>query len=59
MDDPDLGTFGKLALAGATLVTESGVKTPEDGRRLRDAEGERGAREGGGDARSVARGEAL
>jgi indole-3-glycerol phosphate synthase len=35
----DLGTFERLAprLAGATLVTESGVKTPEDGRRLRDA----------------------
>jgi indole-3-glycerol phosphate synthase len=35
----DLGTFEKLAprLAGATLVAESGVKTPEDGRRLRDA----------------------
>ncbi len=35
----DLGTFEKLAprLAGATLVAESGVKTPEDGRRLRGA----------------------
>jgi indole-3-glycerol phosphate synthase len=35
----DLGTFEKLAprLAGATLVAESGVKVPEDGRRLRDA----------------------
>jgi indole-3-glycerol phosphate synthase len=35
----DLGTFERLAprLAGATLVAESGVKTPEDGRRLRDA----------------------
>ena len=35
----DLGTFEKLAprLAGATLVAESGVKTPEDGRRLRNA----------------------
>ncbi len=35
----DLGTFGRLAprLAGATLVAESGVKMPEDGRRLRDA----------------------
>jgi indole-3-glycerol phosphate synthase len=35
----DLGTFEKLAphLAGATLVAESGVKTPEDGRRLHDA----------------------
>jgi indole-3-glycerol phosphate synthase len=35
----DLGTFEKLAprLAGAVLVAESGVKTPEDGRRLRDA----------------------
>jgi len=35
----DLGTFEKLAprLAGATLVAESGVKTLEDGRRLRDA----------------------
>jgi indole-3-glycerol phosphate synthase len=35
----DLGTFEKLAprLAGATLVAESGVKKPEDGRRLRDA----------------------
>jgi indole-3-glycerol phosphate synthase len=34
----DLGTFEKLAprLAGATLVAESGVKTPEDGWRLRD-----------------------
>ncbi|HET7272989.1 MAG TPA: indole-3-glycerol phosphate synthase TrpC [Rubrobacter sp.] len=35
----DLGTFERLApkLAGATLVAESGVKSPEDGRRLRDA----------------------
>lgn len=35
----DLGTFENLAprLAGATLVAESGVKTPQDGRRLRDA----------------------
>ena len=35
----DLGTFERLAprLAGATLVAESGVKMPEDGRRLRDA----------------------
>ena len=35
----DLATFEKLAprLAGATLVAESGVKTPEDGLRLRDA----------------------
>ena len=35
----DLATFERLAprLAGATLVAESGVKTPEDGRRLRDA----------------------
>ncbi len=35
----DLGNFERLAikLAGATLVAESGVKTPEDGRRLRDA----------------------
>ena len=35
----DLGTFDRLAprLAGATLVAESGVKTPEDGRRLRDS----------------------
>jgi indole-3-glycerol phosphate synthase len=35
----DLGTFERLAplLAGATLVAESGVKTPEDARRLRDA----------------------
>jgi indole-3-glycerol phosphate synthase len=35
----DLGTFEKLApkLAGATLVAESGVKTPEDAKRLRDA----------------------
>jgi indole-3-glycerol phosphate synthase len=34
----DLGTFERLAplLAGATLVAESGVKTPEDARRLRD-----------------------
>ena len=35
----DLTTFERLAprLAGATLVAESGLKTPEDGRRLRDA----------------------
>jgi indole-3-glycerol phosphate synthase len=35
----DLGTCERLAprLTGATLVAESGVKTPEDGRRLRDA----------------------
>ncbi|CAA9454701.1 MAG: Indole-3-glycerol phosphate synthase [uncultured Rubrobacteraceae bacterium] len=35
----DLGTFETLApkLAGATLVAESGVKTVEDARRLRDA----------------------
>lgn len=35
----DLGTFEKLApkLAGATLVAESGVKSIEDARRLRDA----------------------
>jgi indole-3-glycerol phosphate synthase len=35
----DLGTFERLAprLAGATLVAESGVKTPDDGRRLRDS----------------------
>ena len=35
----DLGTFEQLAprLAGATLVAESGVKGPEDARRLRDA----------------------
>jgi indole-3-glycerol phosphate synthase len=35
----NLGTFERLApmLAGATLVAESGVKTPEDARRLRDA----------------------
>jgi indole-3-glycerol phosphate synthase len=35
----DLGTFERLApkLAGATLVAESGVKRPEDARRLRDA----------------------
>lgn len=35
----DLGTFERLVprLAGATLVAESGVKTVEDGRRLRDA----------------------
>jgi indole-3-glycerol phosphate synthase len=35
----DLGTFERLApkLAGAILVAESGVKTPEDARRLRDA----------------------
>jgi len=35
----DLRTTEKLAsrLAGATLVAESGVKTPEDAKRLRDA----------------------
>ena len=35
----DLGTFERLAprLAGATLVAESGIKSPEDARRLRDA----------------------
>ncbi len=35
----DLGTFERLAgkLEGATLVAESGVKTPEDARRLCDA----------------------
>lgn len=35
----DLGAFERLAprFAGATLVAESGVKTPEDARRLRDA----------------------
>jgi indole-3-glycerol phosphate synthase len=35
----DLATTERLAprLAGATLVAESGVKTPEDGRRLREA----------------------
>jgi indole-3-glycerol phosphate synthase len=35
----DLGTFEKLAprLVGAVLVAESGVTTPEDGRRLRNA----------------------
>lgn len=35
----DLGTFERLAprLAGATLVAESGVKTAQDARRLRDA----------------------
>jgi indole-3-glycerol phosphate synthase len=35
----DLGTFERLAprLEGATLVAESGVKTVDDGRRLRDA----------------------
>ncbi len=35
----DLGTFERLApkLAGATLVAESGVKGPQDARRLRDA----------------------
>jgi indole-3-glycerol phosphate synthase len=34
----DLGTFERLAplVAGATLVAESGVKAPEDARRLRD-----------------------
>jgi indole-3-glycerol phosphate synthase len=35
----DLGTFERLAprLASATLVAESGVKGPEDAKRLRDA----------------------
>lgn len=35
----DLGTFERLAprLAGATLVAESGVRSPEDARRLRYA----------------------
>ena len=35
----DLGTFERLAprLAGTTLVAESGVKTPEDANRLRNA----------------------
>jgi indole-3-glycerol phosphate synthase len=35
----DLGTFERLAprLGGATLVAESGVKSPDDARRLRDA----------------------
>jgi indole-3-glycerol phosphate synthase len=35
----DLGTFERLAprLTGATLVAESGVKTPEDARRLQNA----------------------
>lgn len=35
----DLATFENLApqLAGATLVAESGIKSPEDARRLRDA----------------------
>jgi len=35
----NLATTERLAprLAGATLVAESGVKTPEDGRRLRDS----------------------
>lgn len=35
----DLGTFEKLApkLAGATLVAESGIKSVEDARRMRDA----------------------
>jgi indole-3-glycerol phosphate synthase len=35
----DLGTFERLAplLSGAMLVAESGVRTPEDARRLRDA----------------------
>jgi indole-3-glycerol phosphate synthase len=35
----DLGTFERLAprLASATLVAESGVKVPDDARRLRDA----------------------
>ena len=38
----DLTTTEKLAsrLAGATLVAESGVKIPEDARRLRDAGGD-------------------
>ena len=38
----DLRTTEKLAsrLAGATLVAESGVKTPEDAKRLRDAGGD-------------------
>ncbi len=35
----DLGTFERLAprLVGATLVAESGIKTPEDAERLRNA----------------------
>jgi indole-3-glycerol phosphate synthase len=35
----DLGTFERLApkLTGATLIAESGIKSPEDARRLRDA----------------------
>jgi indole-3-glycerol phosphate synthase len=35
----DLGTFERLAprIAGATLVAESGVKAPEEAKRLRDA----------------------
>lgn len=35
----DLGTFERLAsrLVGATLVAESGIKTVEDGRQLREA----------------------
>src|SRR5215210_8159116 len=35
----DLGTFERLApkLAGATLIAESGVKSPDDARCLRDA----------------------
>jgi indole-3-glycerol phosphate synthase len=35
----DLGTFERLAprIVGATLVAESGVKAPEDAKRLRDA----------------------
>lgn len=35
----DLATFERMApqLAGTTLVAESGVKTPEDAQRLRDA----------------------
>ena len=35
----DLGTFERLApkLAGATLISESGIKSPDDARRLRDA----------------------
>ena len=35
----DLGTFERLApkLAGTTLIAESGVKSPDDARRLREA----------------------